>query len=121
MAEFKTVEEIFELENLDANAISITGIPERHMNAVIAIAKLFVVIDHENKNFQPDFTNYRQSKYSPIVNMDVGFSSYDYGRWFTFSNVGSRLCFESREKAKTIFNNHLELYKAFMIYQRPIK
>ncbi|WP_035677883.1 hypothetical protein [Flavobacterium limnosediminis] len=125
MKDHKTVEEIFALENLDANAVTVTGIPERHVEAVIAIAKLFVVVDHENPDFQPDFTKYEQRKYSPVADMGspsgVGFSYYDFVLWNTYSLVGARLVSESREKAKAIFENYPDLYKAFMVYQREIK
>ncbi|MGQ7945040.1 hypothetical protein [Flavobacterium sp. WC2509] len=120
-----TIEQIFESENLDVNAIVISGIPERHIEAVKAIAKLMVATDYHNPNFQPDFTDYDQGKYSPIALMGspsgVGFSYYYYGFWDTLSDVGSRLVSESRETAKLIFQNHEDLYKRFMVYEREVK
>ncbi|WP_202703121.1 hypothetical protein [Flavobacterium sp. UGB4466] len=120
-----SIEEIFESENLDVNAIVVTGIPERHVEAIKAIAKLMVATDYHNPNFKPDFTNYDQYKYSPIAEMGspsgVGFS-YDYcDDWHSLSFVGSRLVSESREVAKRVFDNHEDLYKAFMVYEREVK
>ena len=69
MSKIATIEQIFESENLDANAIVVTGIPERHIEAVKAIAKLMVATDYHNPNFKPDFT--------------------DYDLWNTVSYVGS--------------------------------
>ncbi|MFH6966454.1 hypothetical protein [Flavobacterium sp. FlaQc-28] len=120
-----SIEEIFESENLDVNAIVVSGIPERHIEAVKAIAKLMVATDYHNPNFKPDFTDYDESKYSPYVEMGspsgVGFSSHYCDRWFTYSVVGSRLVSESSEVAKRIFDNHEDLYKAFMVYDREVK
>ncbi|WP_035647380.1 hypothetical protein [Flavobacterium sp. ASV13] len=120
-----TIEEIFESENLDANAIVVTGIPERHIEAVKAIAKLFVATDYHNSTFKPDFTDYSQDKFSAVADMGspsgVGFSCHDSDRWFSPSAVGSRLVSESRETAKMIFNEYQDLYKAFMVYDREVK
>lgn len=125
MSKIATIEQIFESENLDANAVVVTGIPERHIEAVKAIAKLMVATDYHNPNFKPDFTDYDQSKYSPVANMGspsgVGFSYDYYGDWDSLSSVGSRLVSESRETAKMIFNEYQDLYKEFMVYDREVK
>jgi hypothetical protein len=125
MSTIKTVEEIFVIENLDANAITISGIPDRHIEAVKALAKLFVVVDHHNPNFQPDYNNYNQDKFEPIHEMGspsgVGFSFYDCVCWHTFSHVGARLVSESRKTTRLIAENYPELYEKFMVYQRELK
>lgn len=120
-----TIEQIFESENLDVNAIEIKGIPERHIEAVKAIAKLMVATDYHNPKFQPDFTDYSQGKYSPVALASspsgVGCSFNGYVGWGTYSGVGSRLVSESSETAKLLFQNHEDLYKAFMVYEREVK
>jgi hypothetical protein len=125
MSNIITVEEIFANENLDANAITIAGIPERHIEAVKAIAKLFVVVDHHNPNFQPDFTDYSQDKFEAVFDMGspsgarFAFNDSDY--WWACSFVGSRLVSESRKTTRLISENYPDLYKAFMVYQRELK
>ncbi|MBF4484406.1 hypothetical protein [Flavobacterium sp. CSZ] len=125
MSKIATIEQIFESENLDANAIVVTGIPERHIEAVKAIAKLMVATDYHNPKFKPDFTDYDQYKYSPAADMGspsgVGFSYGGYDGWGTGSYVGSRLVSESRETAEMIFNEYQDLYKEFMVYDREVK
>lgn len=120
-----SIEEIFESENLDLNAIVVTGIPERHVEAVKAIAKLMVAVDYHNPDFKPDFTDYDQYKYSPYIEMGspsgVGFSFHYYDYWGASSTVGSRLVSESSEVAKRVFKNHEDLYKTFMVYDREVK
>jgi hypothetical protein len=125
MSNISTVEEIFALENLNANEITISGIPERHIEAVKAIAKLFVVVDHHNPNFQPDYTNYSQDKFEPFFELGspsgVGFSFHVCDHWATDSGVGARLVSESRKTTRLIAENYPELYEKFMVYQRELK
>ncbi len=125
MSNISTVEEIFANQNLDANAITVTGIPERHIAAVIAMAKLFVVVDHHNPDFQPDYTKSSQIKYEPIFDMSspsgARFAFHGHGGWRTASGVGSRLVSESSAKTRLIAENYPELYKEIMVYQREPK
>ena len=125
MKKIKNVEEAFAAEGLDANAIEITGVPERHCEALKAIAKLFVVHDAVNPEFQPDFTNSKQDKCSPFFRIGspsgAGFAYGSYGRWVAASVVGSRLVSESGSAANYIAENFSDLYKSFMVYERPIK
>ncbi|KUY28059.1 hypothetical protein [Elizabethkingia ursingii] len=127
MLKVNSVQEAFEKEGLDANKITVTGVPERHVNAVIALAKLFVVNDHLQPNFNPDYTNYSQDKYEPWFRMGsssgVGFSYDDYGYWRTASYSGSRLAYENTDIMEEVAEHpeFLELYKAFMVYNREVK
>jgi hypothetical protein len=125
MSKIISVEEIFIAENLDVNQITITGIPERHINAVLAIAKLFMVVDHHNPEFQPDYSDYSQDKFEPIFEpgspSGARFAFDDHDDWRAFSGVGSRLVSESREKTRMIAENYPDLYKDFMVYERELK
>lgn len=123
MNAIKTVQEAFELEGLDADQVKVTGIPERHVEAAIAIAKLFVVHDAVNAGFQPDYSNQNQHKYENhfIIGSPSG-AGFSFGvrdRWLTFSCVGSRLVSGSSEAARHIAEHFPDLYKAFMVYERP--
>ncbi len=125
MKKIKNVEAAFAAEGLDANAIEINGVPERHIEALKAMAKLFVVHDAVNPEFQPDFTNYDQRKYNPFFSPgSVSGSRFAYhgcDDWSTRSLVGSRLVSESAKAAEYIGENFEELYKTIMVYERPIK
>jgi hypothetical protein len=125
MKKIKSVQEAFALENLDANNITITGVPQRHVEALKALAKLFVVHDHVNPDFNPDYLDYSQNKYETIWELGspagVGFSYSVFVNWFTTSHVGARLVSESSESARYIANHpeFSELFKNFMVYDRP--
>lgn len=124
MSKIISIEEAFKLENLDINAVSVKGIPERHVEAVIAFAKLIVGADHADGDGVLDFTNYSQDKFSVIAEMGspsgVGFSYRGYDGWNAGSHVGARLSFKKRETAKNFFTENLELYKKFMVYERKL-
>lgn len=127
MKKIKTVQEAFAIENLDANNITIAGVPERHVEALKALAKLFVVHDHVNPEFKPDYSNYDQRKYNNLFELGsasgVGFSFGACVVWTTGSSVGARLVSESSQAAEYIAENpeFLELYKTFMVYDRQVK
>ncbi len=127
MKTIETVQEAFALENLDANNITIAGVPERHVEALKALAKLFVVHDHVNPEFKPDYSNYDQRKYNNFFELGspsgVGFSFFVCDYWATVSDVGARLVSESSQAAEYIAKNpeFLELYKTFMVYDRQVK
>lgn len=127
MKKIKTVQEAFAIENLDANNITIAGVPERHVEALKALAKLFVVHDHVNPEFKPDYSNYSQPKYESLFELGspsgVGFSFNVCHYWSAGSLVGARLVSESSEAAKYIAKHpeFSELYKAFMVYDKQIK
>ncbi|MPM88376.1 hypothetical protein SDC9_135479 [bioreactor metagenome] len=127
MKKLPSIKEAFEKEGLDINKIEITGCPERHVEAAKAFIKLCVGHDAVNPTWNPDYTDYSQIKYENWWNMGsssgVGFSFLVYDFWITYSNVGSRLVSETREKANAIGNSeeYQELFKTMMVYNRPVE
>ena len=120
-----TIQEAFERENIDINAVIVQGVPERHVEAVIAFAKLIVGADHVDGDGALDFTNLSQRKYSAYAKMGSpsgsGFSYIDYVNWGSDSLVGSRLSFKTPEAPKWFFNENKELFKKLMVYNRDLK
>lgn len=118
-----TLKEAFAKENLDADAIEIKGVPERHVEALKAIAQLFVMHDAVNPDFQPDYTDFNQYKYEnwfrPGSPSGVGFSYDGYAHWSTSSLVGARLVSASSEAAEHIASECEDQYKKLMVYERP--
>lgn len=127
MKNLPSIKEAFEKEGLDIDKIEITGCPERHIEAAKAFIKLCVGHDSVNPNWNPDYTNRNEWKYENWWKMGsssgVGFSYGDYGSWLAYSGVGSRLVSETREKSQAIGNSeeYQELFKAMMVYDRPIE
>jgi len=82
---------------------------------------LVVIVKALNEGWVPDWQNDDEWKYFPYFYMDDSsspgrFSFYDSGAQFSLSNVGSRLCFKSRELSDYATNQFLEIYqKVFTI------
>ena len=71
-----------------------------------------------NEGWIPDWSNYSEFKYFPWFDMDTssasGFAYYGCDDWCSNSNVGSRLCFKSRDLAKYAGQQFEEIYRDFM-------
>jgi hypothetical protein len=82
----------------------------------VAYKKLKIVIKAINQGWIPDWNNSNQRKWWPYFSLSSGFGFSDayYSYDFANSTVGSRLCFESEEKATYTANQFLDLYKEFL-------
>lgn len=125
MNKFENREAAFASQNYDPAKVEITGVPERHIAALKAVANLFVAHDAVNPDFVPDYTDYDQDKFTALHHdyspSGDGFSFLDYGRWNTSSDVGSRLESESEEACDHLAEICEEDYKAFKVYDRSAK
>lgn len=86
---------------------------------VVAAYKLMVVFKAINNGWRPDWSNWNQNKYYPwfrVLSSGFGFSCSYYDCDRTNTNVGSRLCTDSSEKALYIATQFEELYKDYMLY-----
>ena len=87
---------------------------------LIVITKAANKIDNGGKNWKPDWSNGEWDKYYPWFKMNdsssaSGFSCDDYVGWLAGSNVGSRLCFKSRELAEYIGEHFIDLYRDYFV------
>lgn len=87
---------------------------------IIANQALVVVIKALNEGWVPDWENGKYDKWINWFNLSSSssgrFSFYDSAEWLSVSNVGSRLCFRSKELADYAAEQFLYLYeKAFTI------
>jgi hypothetical protein len=95
--------------------------PKKDHAAMQAHAKLVIIaraankIANKGKEWTPDWSNYNQWKYYPWFEMggSSGFRFYDCDFWHSDSDVGSRLCFISREAAIYIGKQFTDLYKDY--------
>ncbi|MDI6034014.1 hypothetical protein QLS91_13110 [Flavobacterium sp. LB2P84] len=93
--------------------------PKSEIQAMIAHSKLVIIAKAINGEWVADWKDWNQYKYYPWFEMGsssgVGFSCNDCDIWITYSFVGSRLCFESRDQAKYAGKQFEELYKSYFI------
>ena len=119
--EIKTFEDACKALNLDPATIipDFSLFPESDRQAMIDHAKLIIIAKAINGDWVPDWTNSNERKHYPWFVMGsssgVGFSCDDDDYWAAYSGVGSRLCFESSEKAKYVGDQFQDLYKSYFV------
>jgi len=87
-----------------------------HLPDEIAYKKLKVIVKAINDEWIPDWRNSNEKKWYPWFNLSsgFGFSYSDYYDSGTYTDVGSRLCFNSAEKAEFAGMQFTDLYKEFL-------
>jgi hypothetical protein len=85
---------------------------------IIAAYKLMVIFKAINDGWEPDWSKYNQYKYYPwfgVLSSGSGFSIsyYVYGR--TCTDVGSRLCTDTSEKALYIATQFEKEYQEYLL------
>ncbi|WP_438423094.1 hypothetical protein [Aquimarina macrocephali] len=122
----KTFEEACKVEGLDPEKVipDFSCYPEKDRASMIAHSKLVIIVRAANrlandgKEWIPDFTNSDEWKYEPWFDLEEGSSGFrcdGYADWAAGSDVGSRLCFISREVCKYIANQFIETYKEYFL------
>jgi hypothetical protein len=119
--EIKTFEDACKVLNLDANTVipDFSLFPTEEQEAMKAHAKLIIINKAINGDWVPDWTDGQWNKYYPWFEMGSpsggGFSCHACDFWNASSSVGSRLCFESREKAEYAGRTFEDLYKTYFV------
>lgn len=100
----------------------VTDINPKHIEALIALNKLFTIAQAWNKEdgFVPDFSDSKQDKWFPWFVYDKDAAGFVYAATFYTStnadaSFGSRLCFKSSARATQFGKQFAELYnKVFL-------
>jgi len=118
----KTYEDACAALKLNPNSVpDFSMIPEEEQAALIAHAKLVVIAKAANGDWKPNWNDNGERKFYPWFDMEAGDnnpSGFSLGGVYvdgTYTYVGSRLCYKSREIAEHVANTFLELYKAYMV------
>ena len=78
----------------------------------IAFKKLKVIARALNEGWVPNWKNENEYKYAPYFRMlPFGFDDSYYDIWSTYSYVGSRLCYKTKELAEYAGKQFEPLYK----------
>ena len=95
----------------------VTDINPKHIEALIALNKLFTIAEAWNKEdgFVPKFSDWNQSKWFPWFKYDKSTARFVYA--FTddtptsaYASVGSRLCFKTPKRAEQFGKQFEDLY-----------
>lgn len=101
----------------------VRDINPKHIEALIALNKLFTIAQAWNKEdgFVPDFSDWRQEKWFSLFEYDEDVERFVYARTYDAAsyadaNFGSRLCFKSSARAAQFGKQFVDLYnKVFLI------
>lgn len=95
----------------------VSHINPKHIEALIALNELFTIAQAWNKEdgFVPDFSDCGQKKWFPWFTYEKAtkrfvFSSTAYAPASAFANIGSRLCFNTSERAEQFGKQFVDLY-----------
>ena len=121
----KTFEDACKALNVDATILNVENVPTKHQAALAAHYKLVIIAEALNGGWQPNWKNHSERKYMPwfdVISSDengsgLGLSFIGVGNWNTITNIGSRLCFKSRELAEYAGKQFEDIYKQFLIIQ----
>jgi hypothetical protein len=99
----------------------VSNAPEDIQKCTTAYYKLVLICRAINNGWKPDFTNWNQKKWFPWfrINDDGASSGFGYSisacsPAYAASNLGSRLCFESEEKAEYVGKTFIDLYNDYL-------
>ena len=114
----KTSGKVVQLEDV---ARLVTDINPKHIEALIALNKLFTIAEAWNKEdkFVPDFSNRRQDKWMPWFDYNKNTARFMFMNTFNVStnayNFGFRLCFKTKMCAEQFGKQFIDLYnKVFL-------
>lgn len=100
----------------------VEDINPRHLEALIALNKLFTIAEawNEEDGFVPDFSDWGQNKWFPWFVYDKDAAGFMYANVYNApagvdANFGSRLCFKTPERAEQFGKQFADLYnKVFL-------
>lgn len=111
---------------LEGVAGLVEDISPKHIEALIALNKLFTIAQAWNKEdgFVPDFSDREQEKWFPwfVYDKDAAGFVFAYTRYtatYAYALFGSRLCFKSSARAAQFGKQFADLYnKVFLPHRR---
>ena len=115
----KTIQDaINELGEPDVEVAELRKLENATITSHILYRQQAVVITKAlNEDWVPDFSNLEQTKYEPWFEYDSsadGFLRYNYLGRGTSTDVGSRLCFKSRELAEYFGKQFIEIHRKYL-------
>ena len=119
----KHSEKVAHLENaarlalLEDVARLVTDINPKHIKALVALNKLFTIVQAWNKEdgFVPDFSDWNQEKWFPWFKYDEDVAGFVYASTAStpadaYAPFGSRLCFKTSERAAQFGKQFVDLH-----------
>ena len=102
----------------------VTDINPKHIEALIALNKLFTIAQAWNKKdgFVPDFSDWNQDKWFPWFKYDKDAAGFvcahtNYAPTNANANIGSRLCFKSSARAAQFGKQFIDLWNDVFLFR----
>jgi len=117
-----TIEAAYAKCGLDPKTLpDVSMLPERFsfLTTVFLLSMIFEAI---NDGWEPDYSDFDQKKYYPwawVSSSGLGFDAALYDCAYSYTIVGSRLCTDTSEKARFIFETFPELWKHWLLNVKP--
>ena len=115
----KSFEDACKLLNIDPGQCPVENCPEKDKLSLMAYYKLVIIIRALNEGWEPNWKNWDERKWYNYfwTESASGFvrSITDYS--FTFTSIGARLCFKSRELAEYARKQFEQLYLEFLFIE----
>lgn len=128
MKKIKSFEDACKALGVDPTKLpEVSMLPEEHQSALIAYYKLFIIAQALNEGWKPNWNDSEEWKYYPWLWVTAseentsgsGLSCDDYDCADSYSCIGSRLCFKTRELAKYAGEQFTDLYaEAFLFLKK---
>ena len=123
-ADFTVAKKILSGNVVQLNDVArlVTDINPKHIEALIALNKLFTIAQAWNKEdgFVPDFSDWEQDKWFPWFMYDKDAAGFVFADTLNAptnapANFGSRLCFKSSTRAAQFGKQFADLYNKFFL------
>ena len=124
-ADFTVVKKILSGNVLQLEGVArlVTDINPTHIEALIALNKLFTIAQAWNKEdgFVPDFSDWNQDKWFPWFKYDKEAAAFvaettTYAPLNAYAYLGARLCFKSSTRAEQFGKQFADLYNKVFLY-----
>lgn len=105
--------------SIEAKLPDVSMLPAAYHKQNIAHHKLMVIAEALNEGWKPNWDDSSEYKYWPYFETNpagVGFSYTYCDDWYTFTYVGSRLCYKSDELAEYAGKQFIDIYNDFLTY-----
>lgn len=124
--QIKTFEDACKALSIPATLPVVDALPEKHRKAIIANYQLFIIAQALNEGWEPNWNDFSEYKYYPWFDMETygdapvgsGFSFHDCDCVNANADVGSRLCFKSRELAEYAGKQFESIYKDLYLIEK---
>ncbi len=125
MKKIKTFADACKALKIKTTLPDVSLLDKEHHAPLIAHYKLLIIAKALNEGWKPNWNDDSEYKYFPYFRVKAsdkkhsgfGFSYSDFDYWYSFTDVGSRLCFKSSELALYAANQFEDLYIEYFLYK----